>query len=326
MDHITSVLFLGKQEVDLLLTWEDVVSAVEEAFRSDGRGEMLIPSKEIMPMGNGNAIFAMPGCLRDLGVSGVKWTNFYPNGAPGIPTLWGPILILSAVETGQPFAILDATTITNRRTSGGHAVVAAKYLAKKGANTLGVIGCGAQGRAAIQSFDRQFPLKEIFLYSATSKSAQDCAETLQSSVKAKLTVVTDPQIAAGSDMVLTATTSRTPVIREEWLSPGCFVAAMFGFHDLDPAFSFTADRWILGHRESDRMEILENPEYGAKLNPAGPHATLGEVICGKAPGRESEAQRIVFSHMGMGSLDIAVGSRVVEKARKQGVGQKLRLT
>lgn len=322
----TEVLFLSKQDVDRLITFEDVVTAVEGAFRSDGEGQMLIPPKELMPMGGANALFAMPGCLYNLGVAGVKWTNFYPQGQPGIPTIWAHVLVLSHVANGQPFAILDATTITGLRTAGGHAVVAARHLARKNARTLGVLGCGAQGRAGVRSFDRHFQLDKVVLYDANPAAAEAMRAELAGEVKAPLVCADDPQAPSGCDMVLCVTTSLTPVVQEAWLKPGCFVAAMFGFNDVDPAFSFKADRWVIGQRSADGIEILNHPAYGAKLDLAGPDATLGEVICGSRPGRQSNDERIVFTHMGMASLDIAVGVRLVEKARAEGLGQLLRLT
>ncbi len=83
---------------------------------------------------------------------------------------------------------------------------------------------------------------------------------------------------------------------------------------------------MLGHKDSDRDEILENALYGPKLSPAGPYGTLGDIVCGKMPGRENEDERIVFTHMGMGALDVAVGCRLVDKAKEMNVGQTLRLT
>ena len=154
----TNLLFLSKQDVDALITPEDVFAAVESVFRADGMGQVISPVKELMPAGDGGALFAMPGLLGDAGVAGVKWTNFCPNQPQGLPVCWGHVLVLSSTETGQPFAVMDATTITNQRTAGGHTVAAAKYLANPGARTMGVLGCGAQGRSAIRSFDRLFDL------------------------------------------------------------------------------------------------------------------------------------------------------------------------
>lgn len=328
-DIPTEVLFLSKQDVDAIITYEDVVQAVEAAFRADGNGMMVIPSKEIMEVqpGTANALFAMPGLLQDIGVAGVKWTGFYPQSPDGLPTLWGLVLLLSHIRNGQPFAILDATTITAMRTSGGHAVVAAKYLARKDAETLGVLGFGAQAQSGIRSFDAHFPLKRILVHARSKPHFEQVAEAMESGLRAKLAWAESPEaLAKQSDILLCATTSETPLVMAQWVPKGCFVAAMYAFNDLDPALSATADKWVLGHADSDRIEILDEPAFRGKLDPAGVYGTLGEIVAGRKPGRQTDDERIVFTHMGMGSLDIAVGNHLVEKARRLGLGKTLRLT
>lgn len=325
----TEVLFLSKADIDAIITYEDVVAAVESAFRADGNGDMYIPPKEIMEVqpGTANALFAMPGLLKDIGVAGVKWTGFYPQNPDGLPTLWGLLLLLSHMRNGQPFAILDATTITAMRTAGGHAVVAARHLARSGAKTLGVLGCGAQGRSGIQSFDRHFALDRIVVHDARPEFFDRLRPELAGTLRAKLEWAETPEaLARQSDILLTATTCETPLIKAEWIPKGCFVAAMYAFHDLDPAFGAAADKWVLGHAGSDRIEILDEPAFRGKIDAANVYGTLGEIVAGKKHGRQNDEERIVFTHMGMGSLDIAVGTRLVEKARKQGLGKTLRLT
>ena len=317
-------LFLNKQDVDALITYEDVVEAVEAAFRSDGMGRLLTPSKELMPMGGRNFLFAMPGCLYDLGVAGVKWTNAYHGGA--YPTCWAHVLVLSHVEDGQPFAILDATSITNMRTAGGHAVVAARHLARKDAKVLGILGCGFQGKSAIRSFTRAMKLERVRVYSSP-RSMERCRAELEGEIDVPIEYLSSPRaMAEESDIIVSATGAAEPLLREEWIPEGCTVCAMSSFEDIDPALSARADKWVLGQMDSDREEILERPGIREQVNPADVYGTLGEIICGKKPGRESDRERIVFSHMGMGALDVAVGVRLVEKARARGVGTLLRLT
>ena len=322
----TNLLFLSKQDVDALITPEDVFAAVESVFRADGMGKVISPVKELMPAGDGGALFAMPGLLGDAGVAGVKWTNFCPNQPQGLPVCWGHVLVLSSTETGQPFAVMDATTITNQRTAGGHTVAAAKYLANPGARTMGVLGCGAQGRSAIRSFDRLFDLSRILVHTRSREKFEAFRAQAQDGLRARLDYAPTPKaLAEQSEILITATTSHTPVIRAEWVPQGAFVGGVYSFYDLDSALSAQADKWVLGHRRSDGDEILDNPDFAGKLSAGDVYGTLGEIVCGKLPGRESPDERIVFTHMGMGALDIAIGNRIVEKARSLGAGQTLRL-
>lgn len=328
-EHRVEILYLNKQDVDSLCTYPDVVAAVEEAFYADGMGQMIVPSKEVMRVGaeRANCIFAMPGCLENLETAGVKWTTFYPKQPESYPTIWAHILILSHIHNGIPYAILDATTITNMRTSGGHAVVAAKYLAKKNAKVLSILGCGAQGCSAIHSFDENFTLERIKVYDSYAPSIERCREEMAGKLRAKLEFVDSPQaLTEECDILLSATTCRTPLIQAEWIPAGCLVDAMFAFNDIDPQISRLADKWVVGNRASDKIEILDHPHFGHLLSGDDIYASLGEIVCGKLPGRENDQERIVFSHMGMGTLDIAVGTRLVKKAQALGIGQTLRLT
>ncbi len=321
----TEVLFLNKQDVDALLTYPDTVSAVERAFLSDGNGQMLVPKKGFIRIGENSLLFPMAACLYDLGVAGVKWTNFYPNSPKGLPTCYSHVLILSHVEDGQPFAILDATSITSYRTAGGHAVVAAKYLAKKDSKVLGILGCGVQGMSAIRSFTRHFGLDQIRIF--TSKRSEAASRPL---LEAELSIpflyASSPEeMAQECDIIVSATTSPQPLLTADMVPPGCLVAAMYAFRDVSPALSRLADKWVIGQWDSDTEEILEAPFYHGSLKRENVYASLGEIVSGRKAGRESSRERIVFTHMGMGSLDIAVAACLVEKARKTGRGQLLKL-
>lgn len=326
----TELLFLNKADVESIITYEDVVVAVRKAFEADGNGQMIVPSKDVMMIGEEakkNFIFAMPAYLGNIGVAGVKWTNFYPFQKEDIPPIWAHILVLSQGENGQPYAIMDATTITNMRTSGGHAVVAAQALAKKSSKTLSILGCGAQGCAALQSFDKHFELETIKIYDIKPEVMENVQKKFQPQTRAKIVPVASPQnLTQGCDILLSATTCRQPLIKTSWIEKGCFVDAMFAFNDLEPNLTSAADKWVLGHRESDRIEILEHRNFGHLLNAKDVYASLGEILTGKKPGRESDDEIIVYSHMGMGSLDISVGNRLYEIAREKGIGQKLQLT
>lgn len=322
--HI-DVLFLDKETVDGLVSYPLVWEAVESVFRSDGRGKVFIPRKEFITIGEQSQLFPMSACLYDEGIAGVKWTNFYPANPFGYPTCWSHVLILTHLDDGQPYAILDCTGITARRTAGGHAVVAAEILSNPNPRVIGIAGLGAQGLAAVQAFDQRFHPDEIRILTGERSRAKN-EEMLRQTISTPLRFVSSGrELAEDSSILVTATTASQPVLREEDVPPGCLVAGMYSFIDLDPALSHAADKWILGQHGSDREEILEDPLLAGKLKEADIHASLGEILCGLRPGRESREERIVFTHMGMASLDLAVADRVVALARKQGLGQTLRL-
>jgi ornithine cyclodeaminase/alanine dehydrogenase-like protein (mu-crystallin family) len=111
---------------------------------------------------------------------------------------------------------------------------------------------------------------------------------------------------------------------EQWLAPGATVLAMSAFNDLDPAFASKADRWFLGNRTSDVAHIVEAFAEGG-VSAEDVSGTLGELLVGKVGGRKSDEERILYTHMGMGAHDIAVGALLCEQASAKGIGQHLKL-
>lgn len=322
------VLFLSKQDIDSIITFENVVEAVEEVFIADGNHQLIMPAKDKMFLdeNKSNILMPMPGYLKNINVAGMKWMRFFPTKPKDIPTLWGQLLILSDPATGFPFAIMDATTITDMRTSGGHAVVAAKYLAKQNPKVLGVLGSGAQGRAGILSFDKHFDLDYIKVYNRKSPSIDICKNLVKGKLHATIAFVDTPEeLVEGVDILLSATTSKIPLIKSDWIPEGCLVNAMSSFYDVDPMITKEADKWVLGHRFGDKMQIVDNETIRPNLSYNDVYASLGEIVCGYKKGRENNKERIVFSHMGMGALDISVGKKLYDIAIEKNMGQKLQL-
>lgn len=108
-----------------------------------------------------------------------------------------------------------------------------------------------------------------------------------------------------------------------WLAPGCFVAALFHFNDLDWHFAVHCDKWVLGLREADHSSILNNPDVlakGAALTPDMVYADLGDLLTGRLPGRTGPDERILYTHMGMGALDVALADVVYRRAIVSGRG------
>lgn len=326
-EYPVDLRFLSKQDVDSLITYEDVVQAVEQVFLADGLGELVVPRKEKMVLDKEGkkVLLPMPGYIKTMDTAGMKWMSFYPD-KKEIPAIWGQLLILTDPDSGLPYAVMDATTITNMRTAGGHAVVAAKYLARRDSKVLSVIGCGAQGRSAIASFDRSFDLERIIVYDSFPDSLKRCKQELEDRLRAKLCFADSIYEAVSqADILVTATTSKTVLVKEEMVPEGCFCAAVYCFNDLDPKLSRGADKWVLGHGLSDQVQVLDNRNYGPLISGENVYTTLGKIVAGKKPGRTGDRECIVYTHMGMGPLDIAVGRTVYEKAVRQNVGQILHL-
>ncbi len=324
-----NVRIISKSEVESLLTPEDVIHAVQETFKALGEGQINHPVKEPMWMGehNDNMLLAMPAHVKNKKVVGVKWVNMFAHQQEGIPSSYGNILILNHEENGQPYALMEASPITYMRTAGGHAVVAAQYLARKDSKVLAIIGCGEEGKAGARGFLAAFPgLKELRLCDTNPAALERMKEEFGNCVQ--VTFCANAQEAVETaDMVLIVTTARVPLVKYAWLKQGSFVAGLHAFYDMDPDISQKADKWFFGSKETDFHQIIEAPffkDFGLSMERVT--GDLGEVATGQISGRENDDEIILYTHMGMGALDIMVGNMVYQRAIEQGIGKVIDLS
>ncbi|MEZ3433326.1 MAG: ornithine cyclodeaminase family protein [Lachnospiraceae bacterium] len=324
MSYPINVRVISKSEVESLVTPEDVIEAVDETFKAMGNGQIYHPVKEPMWMGkeNANMLLAMPAHVKDKKIVGVKWVNMFTFQEEGIPSSYGNILLLSREENGQPYAVIEATSITTMRTAGGHGVVAAKYLAKKSSEVLAVVGCGAEGLSGIRGFLAAFPgLKKLRVCDKNHMALENVKKEFKDRIQ--IEAFTDAKEAVEpADIVLLVTTARKPVVMFEWLKKGAFVSGLYSFNDLDPECSRKADKWYLGSKDTDYHQIIKAPRLADyHLSMDNVKGDLGEVAAGRCAGRENDNEIIIYTHMGMGALDIAVGDLVYRRAVEQNVGK-----
>lgn len=318
------VRLISKTDVEKLLTPQDVVQVVEDVFAEMGRGNVSHPIHAPIWMDetHTNMILASPAYLMEEKTAGVKWVSQFNRRVTNLPASYGNLLILSDTETAQPYAIMEATPVTVMRTGGGHGAVAAKYLARKNSETLAVIGCGEEAKAGIRSLLYLFPsLKRICLYSRR-QSSMDSVAALFAGQAEFVSCPTAQKAVENADIVLMATTSKTPVVQFAWLKKGAFVSGICAFNDLDPECSRKADKWYLGSKDVDGHNIIHFPPMQKyALSESDVFGDLPEVIAGKCPGREDDNEIIVYTHMGMGAFDVAVGRLVYRRAVEAGLGQ-----
>lgn len=321
------VLVLNKAEIEKLVTYEDVIQAVEIAFRAQGTKYQLSqpPNTHLFTdyPNNSKLLLSMPCYIKSINVAGIKWTNaYYGNQKPGIPPIWGGVVVLNDPETGIPYAIMDDTAITSLRTAGGHAVVAAKYLARKDSRTMTIIGCGVQGRAGLLAFRKMFPLEVIKVFDVRPEAISAFQREMYSQVAVKIIPVkTAEEAFEGADIIMLATSANRPILMEPMVPTGCFVVGLCRFLGIDTAISRKADKWVLGNRVTD--SDFNIPDIGLSYDYV--YADMGEIVTGAKRGRENDQERILYTHMGMGSHDIALASIAYTKATEQGLGTKVRL-
>src|SRR5512136_2940279 len=218
------VLYLSAREVASLgVTMAEVIAALEVAFRELGEGRVEMPPKPGVHSQPDAFIHAMPAYIPALHAIGMKWVSGYPgNQAKGLPYISG-LLILNDDETGMPLAVMDCTWITGMRT-GAATAVAARRLARPESETVGILGCGVQGRTNLEALHTLFSVKRVLAYDRRPESAAHYAMEMRERLGLEVTVVTDPrQAVTGCDMVVTAgPILKHPhaTIKKGWLDEG----------------------------------------------------------------------------------------------------------
>jgi ornithine cyclodeaminase/alanine dehydrogenase len=307
-------LYLTEAEVGELLTTADALDAVEACFRRLAAGEIEnVPRRRLRL--EGGAFAVMSAVDRELGLAGVKTYTWLEGGTPFV-------VVLFDTERAEFAAVIEADKLGQLRT-GAASGVAAKHLARPGATSLGVIGCGWQARSQVASIREALPgIERVVAYCRSEERLEEfCREVGAEAGESH-------RDAAAQDVVVTATTSRDPVLRGEWLQPGALVCAI-GANDprhreldnvvLERAAFVCCDSLAQSRLESG--DLIEPVEAGV-LDWLEVHE-LQEVVAGELPGRQADDDVVVFKSNGLAAWDVAIGAAALERARERGVGAQV---
>lgn len=309
-------LILTRKDVDALLVMKEVIAAVEQGFRdwTEGRGAM--PPKSYLLVESGD-FRAMPAALP--GAAGVKWVNVHPgNPRKGLPTVMAA-LVLNDPATGYPLAVMDATDLTAYRT-GAAGAIAAKYLARKGSRTLGLVGAGRQAYTQILAHAECFTFAEIRVYDIFPEAVERLVKSLPGFPLRPAGLLE----AVQSDIVCTVTTARAPVVKKAWVLPGTHVNAIGadaeGKEELEPDVLKGATVVVDDMRQASKAGEINVPVSKGLYSVEEVYANLGEIITRRKAGRTDDRQVTVFDSTGIAIEDIAVAKLLYERAKVQGRG------
>jgi alanine dehydrogenase len=304
-------LYLTEDDVGALLTIEDVLEAVEGSFRHQAAGEIDNRPRYRVRL-DGGQLAVMSACDHALGLAGVKTYAAGANGARFV------VVVFDATSQ-ELLAVIDADHLGRLRT-GAASGVAAKFLAKGGARTLGVLGCGHQAETQIAAVRAALPaIDEVVVYCRDPKRRAAFA------LHVDATPAETHRDAAEQDVVVTITTSKDPVLRGEWLRPGALVCAaganVASRRELDNAVLERAAFVCCDSKEDAQLESgdLIEPVAQGVLDWLEVHE-LAEVVGGDLPGRQSEDDIVVFKSNGLAAWDVAAGAAVVLRAKERGAG------
>jgi alanine dehydrogenase len=291
---------LDESAVGRLLRMEEVVPAMERALADFSGGTVVQPVRTMLPVAeHGGFLGLMPAYTGSA--LGTKLVAFYPRNTDA-PTHHATILLFKP-ETGEPLVTMDGRLITEVRTAAVSAV-ATKHLARSDASVLGIIGSGVQARSHLEALRLVREFREIRVWSPHRAAAFAEEHGVVASASAE-------EAVRGADVVVTATTSPTPVLLGEWLSPGVHVNAVGAprpdWRELDDGVLRRARVYV------DSREAAAK-ESGDVIAAGEVFAEIGEVAAGTRPGRRSDEEVTLFKSLGLAVEDVATAELVYRKA------------
>jgi ornithine cyclodeaminase len=329
------VLVLGHGDVLAALPPQACAEAMAAVLAEHARGGSFMPLRSVMmPPGAAGFMGLMPGWRGPqpggAAAFGLKAVCIVPgNPARGLDAHQGLVTLFDG-ETGQPTAILDASAITEVRTAAVTAV-ATRALSRPEARTLAILGAGTQARAHLAALLPVREFEQVRVYAPTGVHAQALVDQAGDAGAELIVAPSAEEAVRGADVVVTATSSREPVLRRGWLKPGAHLNAVGAStpraRELDTA-TVAASVLFCDSRESLRHEAGEFQLAVAEGLIGGEEhvrAELGEVLAGTAPGRRDGDELTLFRSLGLAIEDLAAAESAVAAARAAGLGAEVDL-
>jgi ornithine cyclodeaminase/alanine dehydrogenase-like protein (mu-crystallin family) len=316
-------LHISEAEVRALLTMPVAIEAVEEISRKQSTGEVIVHPRRRFEFPANGFFHYMAAADYSAGFVAMKQYT-YVRGALRF------LVPLYDMATGALVALIEADYMGQLRT-GAASGVATKYLARKNAQTAAIVGTGGQAKTQLEAVAAVRKLSEARVYGRGGEKREAFAREMSARIGVPVKAVDSASHAAeGADIVVTATTSATPVVSSTDLSPGVHINAIGANHahksELDAEAVASADVIVVDSVEQSRQEAgdLIIAFHGDEICWTGVKK-LCDVVAGKASGRTSDSEVTLFKSNGIASWDLAVAMRVYATAKENGLGRELPL-
>ncbi len=314
-------LYISEEEVEQLVTVEEAIAAIDSLFHLMGTGNAPVAVRQ-RPQLDHSMIQIMGGAVEGKGMGLKAYT--VTNSGPRF------VVLLFDHESGELLALLEADRLGRCRT-GAASGVATRYMAAADAESLGVIGSGWQAMSQIEAVCAVREIREVRIYSPNEEHRVAAAHEASGKVRAAVTAVRSAEEAvAGADVIVTVTSSRDPVVRGAWLSPGCHVNAAGSNRitcaELDGELMRMASIVAvdnLDQAKSEAGDIARAVSEGSlKWETV---VELGSIVAASRIDdrrHRAESAITVFESLGVGTEDVALARVIYEKARISGAGRR----
>jgi alanine dehydrogenase len=319
------MLILTRTDTEGLLALDVCIAAVTEAFRSHGEGEALTGSRRHVPAPGGGFHVAIGGTPELLSV---KVNGHFAPAEEGGRSRMGGAIYLADATSGEPVALVDSRAVTLVRTAAATAV-AVRYLAQPGARTALLVGAGRQARGQIEALQLSMSPGHLSVWDRHPERATEAVEFARSLGIDAVAVDEIGPAARSSDVIVTATPARGPILDDADVPPGALVVALGadqpGKQELDPALLVRAKVVVDITEQCATSGELAGAIQAGLMTVDDVHAGLGEVVAGIKPGRADAAETFVFDSTGTGLQDAAAARVIVDAARRLGRGVEIQL-
>ncbi|BBO91146.1 ornithine cyclodeaminase family protein [Desulfosarcina ovata] len=315
---------LTASDIRSALSMREAIDAVEKAYAQLASGKATMPLRSRVDTDKGISLL-MPAYLHDSGDFAVKIVSVYgENPKLGLPTVTATVLAMDS-ETGMPLALMEGDSLTALRT-GAAGGVAARYLARKDARTVALFGAGVQARSQLQAVLAERQIQRVLVVGRLPKTIERfCAEVATWPDAPQVIVAPSPREAVSqADIVLAATTTKTPLFDGNDLKPGTHVTGVGSFtpemQEID-AVTIDRARVVVDQREAAMAEAGDIIIAKATID-----AEIGEIVNGTKPGRQNDDEITFFKSVGLAVQDAVTAATVLRAAEEKGLGTVIQMS
>lgn len=299
-------LILGKQDISSIINMKKCIDLCEKAFVLTTEGKVNHHPRTWLGSNYGGL----------LGTAYVEGEDYLT-----LKLLTKGVQVILLVDYTEGVSVLmDGGLITDLRTGAGGAI-SARYLAKEGAETVGVLGSGSVATFALQALCEEFDVRLAKVYSRTRANREKYAQTMGKALGIDVIAApTSKEVVRDMDIIVTATKAVKPVLIDEDVSEGAHICALGNPPEVDPRLFLRCKIYLELNSQSKREGKLSNAIRAGVISENAVFPELGEVILGKTEGRTSPRDITLFDCQGLIAQDAVSAWEAYSELKKQGRG------
>jgi alanine dehydrogenase len=313
----------SKRDIESQLDLTAVLDVMEKTYIETAQGRVLNPSKLTMHLGDDGEwpdrdafSIDMPAYVDWLGVAGMKWAVATWDADTDQPI--SSQILLFDLDNGEFTAVMEGMYLTGVRTAM-QSVIGLKHLYQESPESIGIFGAGFQAKFQVLVIDQLTDVETFRLFDTDADRALSLSSELDTETDADIVVEESPEQAVDSDVIITVTNSKTPVLNENWLEDDEFIIALGSYRELPEETILRSDHLVVDHIEQclERGALANLAERG-ELTRTDLNATIGEVLNSEYDQSLDSEDQIIFVPIGLGAQDITIAQHLHRNGEQNG--------